>query len=55
MVKITDVLGQDVYNSNLSTNSGTIKKINMSNLANGVYFITLQGKGMLYRTKIIKM
>ena len=55
LVKITDVLGQDVYTANLSANGGSVKQLSVSNLANGVYFITLQGKGTLYRTKVIKM
>ena len=55
LVKITDVLGQDVYTANLSANGGSVKQLSVSNLANGVYFITLQGKGALYRTKVIKM
>ena len=55
MVKITDVLGQDVYSANMSANGGSVKKINVSNLSGGVYFITLEENGKLYRTKIIKM
>lgn len=55
MVKITDVLGQDVYTSNLSVDNGSVKKLNVNMLSNGVYFIILEGKGESYRTKIIKM
>ena len=55
IVKITDVLGQDVYSTNISADGGSVKKINVNNLSNGVYFITLEGNGKLYRTKIIKM
>jgi hypothetical protein len=54
-LKITDVLGQTVYTTNLSAGNGSVKQINVSSLTNGVYFITLEGKGQLYRTKIIKM
>jgi Secretion system C-terminal sorting domain len=55
IVKITDVLGQNVYSSNLSAENGSVKKINVNGFANGVYFIILESEGKFYRTKIIKM
>ncbi|HTB32925.1 MAG TPA: T9SS type A sorting domain-containing protein, partial [Bacteroidia bacterium] len=54
-VKITDVLGQTVYRTDISAEGGSVKKINVNMLSNGVYFITLEGNGKYYRTKIIKM
>jgi hypothetical protein len=55
LVKITDVLGQNVYTTTLSAENGSVKKINVNALPSGVYFITLESNGKLYRTKIIKM
>ena len=55
VVKISDVLGQSIYSCNLSAENGSVKKINISNLSGGVYFISLEGNGKLYRTKVIKM
>jgi len=54
-VTLTNVLGQDVYSTRLSGNNGSIQKIDISNLTQGVYFLKIESNGQILTKKVLKI
>jgi|GEM_PF-1278063 hypothetical protein len=52
---ITNVLGQNVYTTKLTGNSGSTQKINTSGLTQGVYFLKIESNGQVLTKKVLKM
>ncbi len=54
MVSITDVTGKLVYTAKQNLIAGNAHKINISGLANGIYYIVIRTKGGFKSYKIVK-
>ena len=54
-ITLTNVLGQAVYNSTITGNSGTVQKIDISSLQQGVYFLQLESNGQVLTKKVLKI
>ncbi|HTA82592.1 MAG TPA: T9SS type A sorting domain-containing protein [Bacteroidia bacterium] len=54
-ITITNVLGQTVYNTTISGDTGSLHKINTSGLTQGVYFLKIESKGQVFTTKVLKI
>jgi hypothetical protein len=52
---ITNVLGQDVYTTKLTGNTGSTQKINTSGLTEGVYLLKIESNGQVLTKKVLKM
>lgn len=53
-IKITDVLGKEIFNENMDGTSGTIRLKDISKFPNGFYFINISYPGFNQTNKIIK-
>ncbi len=55
-IRITDVLGQQVYSNNSFTvEKGNTSQLNLSGFRSGVYFVTFQSGHSIVRKKIVKI
>jgi hypothetical protein len=52
-IVVTDVLGKEVYKQTL-TNSAS-QQLNISNQANGIYYVTVIVNAKLYKSKVAVM
>ncbi|HPM91540.1 MAG TPA: C25 family cysteine peptidase [Bacteroidales bacterium] len=53
-LKVINILGEVVYKSNQKVNGAAIIPVNIENLANGVYLLSLEGDGVSLNRKIVK-
>ncbi|HOX77721.1 MAG TPA: T9SS type A sorting domain-containing protein, partial [Bacteroidales bacterium] len=53
-LKVINILGEVVYKSNQKVNGAAIIPVNIENLANGVYLLSLEGDGISLNRKIVK-
>ena len=54
-IMLTNVLGQTMYTSTITGNSGTVQKIDISSLQQGVYFLQLESNGQVLTKKVLKI
>lgn len=52
-IKVSNILGAEIYNQNLDLNGETSKQIDLSNFANGVYFIRVANEYGFSSYKIV--
>lgn len=52
---LTNVLGQNVYSSEITGNNGSIRKIDISNLPQGIYFLRIESGGQVLTKKVMKI
>nr|HPI87618.1 T9SS type A sorting domain-containing protein [Bacteroidales bacterium] len=53
-LKVINILGEVVYKSDQKVNGAAIIPVNIENLANGVYLLSLEGDGISLNRKIVK-
>jgi hypothetical protein len=54
-VTLTNVLGQDVFSTTITGNSGEVKKLDISGLPQGVYMLKIESNGQVVTKKILKI
>ncbi|MFC2107180.1 C25 family cysteine peptidase [Bacteroidota bacterium] len=52
-LKVYDLLGEPVYQSNIDTKGGVIKTLDLSHLTDGIYIISLQNEDVVVNRRIV--